>query len=299
MAASDISQTAPTSFRITRYQLNILEVVTRIVILTGSELRHTFFRIALSCQPGIDILRSHCEGREKSLDALVDRNAPDAQIQLAHVASRAQSERDVFGTFVTMVPDRSRPMFMRKGDINLPQHVQHIIGLGPDLIVAYGCSIIKPPLIDAFAGRFLNVHLGLSPYYRGSGTNFWPLVNGEPEYVGATFMHIDRGVDTGEIIHQIRADVFPDDTPHQIGNRLIGRMTETYSKIIMRLAELDKLQQQIQPARSHYYRRSDFTPQAVRQLYQHFENGLVERYLAEANLRIHRAPILANPRMTA
>ena len=25
--------------------------------------------------------------------------------------------------------------------------------------------------------------------------------------VGATFMHIDSGIDTGEIIHQIRADI--------------------------------------------------------------------------------------------
>jgi len=47
--------------------------------------------------------------------------------------------------------------------------------------------------------------LGLSPYYLGSGTNYWPLVNEKPEFVVATFMHIDTDIDTEEIIHQIRA----------------------------------------------------------------------------------------------
>ena len=61
----------------------------------------------------------------------------------------------------------------------------------------------------------------MSPYYRGSGTNFWPFVNNELQFIGATFMHIDEGVDTGEIIHQIRANIFHDDNIHQIGNRLI------------------------------------------------------------------------------
>ena len=41
--------------------------------------------------------------------------------------------------------------------------------------------------------------------------------------VGATFMYIDAGIDTGEIIHQIRADIVIGDSPHSIGNRLIKK----------------------------------------------------------------------------
>src|SRR5690606_10372264 len=102
-------------------------------------------------------------------------------------------------------------------------------------------SLIREPLLSAFQGRFLNVHLGLSPYYRGSGTNFWPLVNGEPEFVGATFMHIDAGVDTGEVIHQIRARIFPGDTPHQIGNRLIADMARVYAALIRDFDRLERM----------------------------------------------------------
>ena len=44
----------------------MLTVMKRIVILTGSELRHTFFRTALGNEAGIEVLRTYCEGLEKS-----------------------------------------------------------------------------------------------------------------------------------------------------------------------------------------------------------------------------------------
>jgi hypothetical protein len=49
--------------------------------------------------------------------------------------------------------------------------------MSPDLIISYGCSIIKRPLIEYFDKKFINIHLGLSPYYKEGGTNFWPFVN--------------------------------------------------------------------------------------------------------------------------
>ena len=92
----------------------------------------------------------------------------------------------------------------------------------PDVVLVFGTGLLKPPLIDAVPGRILNIHLGLSPYYRGAGTNFWPLVNGEPEYCGATIHYLDAGVDTGPD-HRARAARAwrAGDGPHEIGNKTI------------------------------------------------------------------------------
>ncbi len=46
----------------------------------------------------------------------------------------------------------------------------------PDYIVLFGSSIIKDPLLSKYRWRIINLHLGLSPYYRGSSTNFWPIL---------------------------------------------------------------------------------------------------------------------------
>lgn len=269
----------------------------RIVVLTGAELRHDFVRKAFGLAEGIEVLASYREGLEKSLATVVDRSAPGADLQLRHIAARTLAERDFFGAFVDLTPDRSNPVDLPKGAINEAHHVDAIRALAPDLLVAYGCSLIKGPLLEEFAGRFVNVHLGLSPYYRGAGTNFWPLVNGEPEFVGATFMHIDAGIDTGEVIHQMRATVHPGDDPHRIGNRLIADMTATYVRLVRRFAELGTLPQVPEPETVRVYRQKDFTAEATEALYAAFADGLVDRYLAEAPQRLARAPIVENPRL--
>ena len=267
----------------------------RIVILTGSELRHQFFRKYMALQPGIRVLRTCCEGLEKSLTALVRKKAEPTDYRARHLQARDCAERDFFALFVETADDLSSPIHIPKGDINEKEHVEAILALRPDLLVAYGCSIIRGKLLEEYSGRFLNVHLGLCPWYRGSGTNFWPLVNGEPEYVGATFMHIDAGVDTGEIIHQIRAEYCWADTPHAVGNRLIRDMAGVYAAIVRRFDELPRMPQPPAPQRPRYYRKKDFSEESVRRLYANFCHGMIERYLAEKEERDSRVPLVKNP----
>ena len=268
------------------------------MILTSSELRHDFFRKAVALAPGIEVLRTYREGLERTVRTTIDPTRPGAELQARHLALRELSERDFFGPFVALTPDHSHPVSVPRGTVNSPAVCDEIRGLGPDLLVAYGPSLIRDPLLSAYAGRFLNLHLGLSPYYRGSGTNFWPLVNGEPEYVGATFMHLDAGVDTGPVLHQLRARVFPGDSPHQIGNRLIGDMTAAYIQVIRHADRLGPGIRPPPPPGARVYRNRDFTPEAVETLYANFRAGLVDRYLAERETRIARVPIHEHPFLT-
>ena len=62
--------------------------------------------------------------------------------------------------------------------------------------------------LKVFSNKILNIHLGLSPFYRGQATNYWAFVNNEIQFIGATFHKIDGGIDTGPIIHQIRPKVY-------------------------------------------------------------------------------------------
>jgi len=270
--------------------------MVRIVILTGSELRHRFVRKALAASSGIDVARSYCESLTNSLVDMVDKKPiEESEFQRAHLEARARSEEDFFASFDRLVPDRSHPVEIERGRINDDACADEVEALAPDLVVAYGCSLIKGRLLQSFARRFLNVHLGLSPYYRGSGTNFWPLVNREPEFVGATFMHIDPGVDTGEIVHQMRARVLPGDSPHQIGNRLIADMVQVYAAVICNFNRLGRMPQPPVPADERVYRSRDLTEAATQKLYDNFASSLVATYLAEREIRAKAAPIVENP----
>lgn len=270
-------------------------IVKRIIILTGSELRHIFFRKFIATSKKVQVINSYCEGLEKSLKNIVQKDGFKKDIRLKHLEAREQSERDFFELSNDSNNDYSNPINIQKGEINNHKYFQAIIDANPDLIIAYGCSIIKGPLLDKFRGRFINVHLGLSPYYRGSGTNYWPLVNEEPEYVGATFMYIDAGIDTGKIIHQIRATYSWGDTPSQIGNRLILEMSRTYLKLIIGFDRLKSVKQLPKIATEKFYKKSDYTEESVVKLYKNFENGLIRKYIAEEPERTAKVQIIRNP----
>lgn len=249
----------------------------KVIILTGSEMRHEYFRKKIASDNRIEVLASFCEGTEKSLENRMRQNQQISKLELQHVQARAQAEKDFFSYYLTSVKDESLPKFIAKGEINDAPIVTDIINFNPDLLVCYGSSLIKSDFLERFNGRFLNVHLGLSPYYRGSGTNVWPLINNEPDMVGATFMYIDAGIDTGEIIHQIRADVFIGDSPHSIGNRLIRKMTHTYADLIAKFNLLEHSEQPISEGKLYY--QKDFDQFACRKLYENLGDGMIEKYL--------------------
>ncbi len=249
----------------------------KIVILTGDEMRHQYFRTKVAIADGITVLASYCEGVEKSLTNQVSNNPDASELERLHVTARAQAETDFFAQSLNSMRDQSNARKIAKGAINDADIVQEIIALNPDLLICYGSSLIKSELLQKFEGKFLNVHLGLSPYYRGAGTNIWPLINGEPDMVGATFMYIDEGIDTGNIIHQIRADIYLGDSPHSIGNRLITKMTDTYIQLIL---NFDNLTQEKQPqSEGKLYLQKHYDKDACRKLYDKFSDGMIEAYI--------------------
>jgi len=266
----------------------------RIVILTGNELRHEFFRKYLAQDWNISVVRTFCGAGEGPLKSALPKDE-SGQLRAKHLLMRHQTEIDFFQLYCETSDDYSNPRWIERGSINETEYLEEIIALNPDLIISYGCSIIKPPLISAFKGKFINVHLGLSPYYRGSGTNFWPLVNGEPEYVGVSFLHIDGGVDTGEIIHQVQATISYGDNVHQIGNRLIRDMARCCTGLIRNFSQLPE------PAKpsggeikGKYYRRKDFTEEAVEKLYRNFSEGIIDQYLKDVSEGKRKVQLVRN-----
>lgn len=267
---------------------------TKVVLLTGNELRHEFFRKYISSDPDINVLNSYCESEKGNLTEIVRSEAKN-NIRLRHLEVRQQTESDFFGLFCNKIKDNSNPIFIAKGEINESILVDKICELNPDLIISYGCSIIKSNLLQVFHRRFINIHLGLSPYYRGSGTNFWPFVNKEIQCIGTTFMHIDSGVDTGEIIHQIRADIHYNDNIHQIGNRLIKSSFEVCIKIIKNFNKLQTMPGiEFNKNDERYYRKKDFTENALKEAYQNIDEKLIENYLEQKDFFDNKYPIISN-----
>jgi methionyl-tRNA formyltransferase len=203
-----------------------------------------------------------------------------------HFVARHNTEYDFFSDVIEFCEDKSRSRYISKGEINDSSIVNEIIELNPDLIITYGCSIIKPPLIEAFKKKIINTHLGLSPYYFGSGTNFHCLVNDEFQFEGYTFMYMDKGIDTGDIIHQSRAKILPFDNPHQIGNRLIKQMTRDFVNLVLNF-DLIESKKSVTSHIGKTYKNKEATNELTLRLYQNFNSGSVIKYLVN-KAKLHK-----------
>lgn len=99
-------------------------------------------------------------------------------------------------------------------DVNHPEVVRFIQARKPALICVNGTNLLRQPvldLIDHIEFGIINLHTGLSPYSRGGNCNLYMLHEQKPEYVGITVHHIDRGIDSGDIIISCRPELKADD----------------------------------------------------------------------------------------
>ena len=87
-------------------------------------------------------------------------------------------------------------------NVNTQESLDALTALQPDLIVviAYG-QILKPTILAIPRLGCINVHTSLLPQYRGAAPIQWAVANGDAE-TGVTIIHMDAGMDTGDIIAQ-------------------------------------------------------------------------------------------------
>ncbi len=110
------------------------------------------------------------------------------------------AEEKVFGQ-PRFLPKHVRVMPLKLGDLNKVPMEAFRDALTSDRYIVFGASYIKAPLIDFLVEHTaLNIHMGTSPYYRGSACNFWAAHDGRPEYIGATIHRLSKGLDSGPML---------------------------------------------------------------------------------------------------
>ncbi len=239
----------------------------RIVIFTSNALRHKFVANRLS---------------EHADDALVisECRPSDASPADDHFLLRYETEKKFFRGNDFFTAKKVLPLIY--GEANLEYTFDTVKSFKPDAMFVFGACIIKEPLLSLLpSGVFINLHLGLSPYYRGAGTNFWPFINKELEYIGSTILHIDAGIDTGDIIAHVRPNIEMGDNVHTVGSKVILESASTLIKIMNILKtgkKLNRVKQWKVPSK-RYYKVSDFNEKVLTKYKNNLENGLIEKYL--------------------
>lgn len=106
----------------------------------------------------------------------------------------------------------------------------------PEILAVCGTSVLKPDIFTLAPKGAINIHTGITPEYRSADPIFWALYRGEPDKVGVTIHHIDRGIDTGSIIHQETVPVYAEDSLATIYVRCVRKGAELYARALDEIA---------------------------------------------------------------
>lgn len=125
---------------------------------------------------------------------------------------------------------------LQPAKIKDPQAIEQIRALAPDVIVvmAYG-QILPGAVLEIPKIACLNLHASLLPRWRGAAPIQAAIAAGDRE-TGITVMHMDEGLDTGDILLQRNVDIQATDTGGSLHDRLAEIAPEALLEALRLLA---------------------------------------------------------------
>ena len=94
--------------------------------------------------------------------------------------------------------------------------------------------VLTPFLVEAWAGRMINIHPSLLPKYPGLDTHRRAIEAGDTE-AGCSVHLVTAGVDEGPILDQARVPVLSGDTPEGLADRVLAAEHALYPAALARL----------------------------------------------------------------
>ena len=88
--------------------------------------------------------------------------------------------------------------------------------LEPAILVVLGTSLLSKDVLAIAKEYSLNIHGGIVPQYRNVHSDFWAFIFRDHDNIGTSIIHLDRGIDTGDVALQSSIEVDAQDTIYSI-----------------------------------------------------------------------------------
>jgi phosphoribosylglycinamide formyltransferase-1 len=255
----------------------------KILILRSNSFRHKYLSSLLKLE-GLEVAEI-IETVEKPKDLA-------HHLIYEHFKARNQIEQDFFLDLINS--DKKVTKQIHTTNINSKANLVFANRIKPHILIAFGCGILGPDWLNQYQNQILGIHLGLSPYYRGSGSNFFPFVNNDLGAVGYTLMNIDQGIDTGGIIHQSYGVFIQGDGIHSVGTRLMRNMFHDIIKILQNEVQLTDSINLPADLSQKMYRRSDFTLKNLEIALNNIRSGSIDSFLNNLEDERNKFPLVRN-----
>ena len=247
----------------------------RIMMVCGDHARHRFVLNKLAER--FDLCGVLIQKREPIVPIPTDELTPqDRSNFIRHFGEREVTERQIFGNPSWCVDQKLEMDFQC---LDQSEALQFVRNLKPDAALVFGTGLLGPELLAKLPPHTLNLHLGLSPRYRGAATLFWPFYFLEPAWAGATFHYLVSEPDAGDVVHQVCPPLHRSDGIHDVGCRTVVVAAEEAVLLFERLEQTEKWERKRQKGTGKNFLVRDFHAQHLRVVYDLYENKLVQAFL--------------------
>lgn len=204
-------------------------------------------------------------------DKALHRRHFERRVEVEEAAYGQPSAQDVSEGIATQIvaPD----------ELNSTRVADFVAERDPDACFIFGVDIIRDPVMSQLPAWRLNLHLGLSPWYRGSATLFWPFYFLQPQFAGATLHQIIPSPDAGAIVHHTRPTLKPGQGVHEVAANVVRESRSDVVKLLLRLSNEGTLPTRPQRSAGKLFLTKDYEPHHLRVLYDLFDNDIVDAWL--------------------
>lgn len=273
-----------------------------IVLLTGDHPRHAFLAASVA-KSGL-LAGLVIEQREQFVpeppDGLGDRTR---ELFLAHFAGRSESEARLFPAEPEAELASVPRLDVGRDELNGPRVREFVGRLAPELLLSYGVHKLDEATLACAPGDRWNIHGGLSPWYRGAITLFWPSYLLEPQMTGMTVHELTQAIDGGRVVHQTAAPLVRGDGIHDLACRAVRALGEELPALVSARAHGGLESPVEQRTSGRIWRSKDWRPEHLHVVYDVYGNRIVDRYLdgefAERKPKLVRQPLTVTRKLRA
>jgi len=181
----------------------------KITLFTSNKNRHNYLINLLSHVSDKLFVVQECS---TIFPGLISGPYPTSLLMEEYFKNVNNAQSKIFGnSFINNSKKNINILSMVFGDLNKCTMNSLSNFLDSDIYVVFGCSFLKGDLIKFLVNqKAINIHAGISPYYRGTDCNFWALYDGNPHLVGATIHLLSKGLDSGPILYHAMSNLKKD-----------------------------------------------------------------------------------------
>ena len=116
--------------------------------------------------------------------------------------SSTRRKNDIINQYDLDVSAIDLSKIIQVDSINDNTTMNELTRINPSVVVINGTRIISRKILNCVDAKFVNIHAGITPQYRGVHGGYWALVDDNRDGCGVTIHLVDPGIDTGEILQQ-------------------------------------------------------------------------------------------------